>query len=298
VSAVDVIVKYWHTFDRVFGTRDPYQLAALTGAPFTMPPGGDGVSPVSITVADLTELAAVPTVPTAGGVPNGTIAFVRDYDDLYLLNTANVNVPDALEVIAAEGGVGNWVATTQGRWDDIQGSVAVGNAASALTNEVYRDTPWRGLFFRHDQNDALHFVYQFPHKWRTTTSVHPHIHIIPMADPAAAQNIYFIGQYAWSTAGAGQAVPANAGWTPFNATQAVQPGDVYEELVVGFAVIPPPAWAAASANLLVYLQRNGTNPFDTYTTNKDHGTGAANVLALFSDVHYRASRFGTVTEYA
>jgi hypothetical protein len=81
-------------------------------------------------------------------------------------------------------------------WNDLVGSVTVGQGAGALTTEVYRDTPFRMSFFRHDQDDALSFIYQMSHQWQAGTIVRPHVHVIPMVDPVATQNVYIIGQYA------------------------------------------------------------------------------------------------------
>lgn len=224
-----------------------------------------------------------------------TVSFIAQY---LRVVRSGVVAPAGTPVVYV--GAQNDAITAGNRWDDIQGSVAVGNAVSALTNEAFRDTPLRLLFFRHDQDDSLHFVYQFSHKWTLGSTVHPHIHIIPMADPPGpgGLDIYFEGQWAWSYGGAaGEPVPADAGWTDFTAVHTVNPGDVYKEVVVELDEVPAPAWAGASANLLLYLKRAGTDPLDTYTTSKDHGTAAANVCALFSDVHYQADRFGTITEY-
>jgi len=288
-DSVDVWVQWSHTIDQVW---------PRTGLPAALPhiirpgliTGGNGTL---LNVATVAALAAY----AVGPLDDGAVAYVASMDDLYTLTkTGGPYVADNLAIVAASGG-GYWIAQTEGRWDDVQGNPEQGNAASALTNEAYRDTALRLLHFRHDQNDSLHYVYQMQHKWRSATSVHPHIHLVPCADPAAPQNAYFTGYYTWAPVNFGP-IPALATWTTFAVTLTVNPGDVFTHRILEFGMVAPPANPTASSCLLLYLQRAGTNPLDTYTTNKGYGTPAANLAVLSSDVHYRAQAFGTLTEYA
>lgn len=181
-------------------------------------------------------------------------------------------------------------------WDDIQGSIALATGVSALTLEVYRDTPSLLYHFRHNQDDALTFVYQIPHGWNPTTSVKPHIHWIPCADPAAAEVVRFSGQYAWTNPST--ALPANASWTTFAVSATVNPGDVFKEKITALATVAPPSGFKESAILVVYLMRPGaTDAADTYTTGKGTGTAAANVALLSSDTHYQKNKTGTFAEF-
>lgn len=179
-------------------------------------------------------------------------------------------------------------------WDDLQGDVAQGTGVAALTLNVFRDTPAQLYCLRHDQDDALTFRFQFPHAWVPGTKVRPHLHVLPLADPVAAQNIRFNGQYAWVSGTL--VLPANATWTQFVIDVTVNPGDVYHEKFAIVGDITPPAGATESSILVLYVRRNGTNLADTYTTAKDHATAQANVGLLSVDVHYQKSKLGTQTD--
>lgn len=242
-------------------------------------------------VGTLVDLGAI----DASSLGNGTITYVSDPGDIYVLDTVNTYTPDGLTVIAATGG-GYWVARDAGRWDDVQGSIANGAGAGLLTLEFFRDTRFNMYFMRHDQNDELNFVYQLTHRWMYGTDVKPHLHVVAMANPGATQNVYVTGYYAWSRPNYASQIPALAGWTTFQVAVPIDPGDVYTQKIVSLGSWTPPAWARESTCLLIYFQRNGTNPLDTYTTNKDHGTPAANLGLLSTDVHYRLAQSGTVTE--
>lgn len=246
----------------------------------------------ALSIAD--TLGALELLSTAG-LPNGALAYVVEVDDLYALDTVNSHVADDPVLIEAADAGGFWLSRFQGRWDDAQGDVQQGNAAGVLTNESFRDTDFRMAFFRHDQQDDLSFRYQFPHRWRYDTAVVPHLHLLPMADPAADEDAYFDGYYTWSRVGQ-LAVPALASWTPFTATVTISPGDQYVQRVASLGSITPPAWVRESSLLMLHFQRNATHVNDTYDTAKDHGTPAANLGVLSADVHYRLAHSGTLTQ--
>jgi hypothetical protein len=183
-------------------------------------------------------------------------------------------------------------------WNDLAGSVQAGAGVSALTTEVYRDTPFLMSFFRHDQNDSLSFIYQMSHAWQPGTVVRPHVHVVPMADPVATQNVYIIGQYAWGSTT--RVLPANASWTAFTITFAINPGDAFQVKVIdttNATGITPPADIDESDILCVYFQRNGANVLDTYTTGKTGGTAAANLGLLSFDCHFQIQKVGSLTEF-
>lgn len=189
------------------------------------------------------------------------------------------------------------LAVRQTGWNDLLGGVEQGAGASALTHEVFRDTPFLMSFFRANQNDSLSFSYQMSHGWLPGTTVHPHVHVIPMANPAVAQNVYMIGQYAWIDVGSGK-LPANAGWTVMPPTVlTINPGEDFEEKIISLPAIVPPAAMKESAILLFYIQRNGANVLDTYTTAKVGGTASANLGLLSFDCHIQVEKSGTQEEF-
>jgi hypothetical protein len=287
-AAVDVWVQWSHTIEQVW---------PRTGLPAALPhivQAGDvnGGNGTFLNVATVAELGAV----NVTNLDDGSVAYVRSMDDLYTLTkTGGPYVADNLSIVDATP-AGYWLAQVQGRWDDLMGAPDIGNRANALTQEVFRDTPLLLLFFRHDQDDSLHFVYQLPHKWRTTTAVHPHLHVMPMSDPAVDEVAYFSGQYTWAPRNFAP-VPANAGWTPFNASLTISNGDIYRHMTADLGTFAAPANPTPSTCLFLYVEREGTNILDTYDTNKGAGTPAANLALLSSDLHYRAQHFGTLTEF-
>lgn len=183
------------------------------------------------------------------------------------------------------------------RWVDVfPMSAAQGSGNAALTAQVFRDTPGIYPFFRHDQDDLIHFVYQMPHNWVAGTAVDPHLHVIPVGPGGG--DAYFRVRWAWSYVGSGGlALPALATWgdahKPITFTQAQQ----YIEQPASLGPITPPAWAKASAHLHVTCQRLGTDPLDTYTASNPHGTGAANLCLVSADCHCLVEGPGTVNEY-
>ncbi len=176
-------------------------------------------------------------------------------------------------------------------WDDIQGGIATGVGATLLANDAFSNTPFRLLCFRHTQDDSLSFTYQMPHRWQPGTVVRPHLHYLPLADPAVAQNIRFAGQYVWVPAGT--PLGANAVWTPFTIDAPVLPGDINQHKIAALPLITPPATAIESSVLCVFWIRNGLSGADTYTTNKASGTLAANVGLLSADCHVQVAKGGT-----
>lgn len=249
-------------------------------------PHGGYVVPIDT----LTNLAALP----ASSLIDGTHIYCNEVEDIYVLEKAGSHSADGLCVISATGG-GYWVARNAGRWDDVLGSISQGTAGAALTYEVYRDTAFMMYFMRHDQDDALSFVFQFPHTWKYNTNVKPHLHVIPMADPSSSEDVYFTGYYAWTKAG-GAALPALSSWTTFTKTQAIAPGDIYIQKLVSLVTITPPSEARGSTCLMLYVRRNGTSPNDTYTTSKSSGTSQANLGLVSADVHFQRINAGSEAE--
>jgi hypothetical protein len=187
--------------------------------------------------------------------------------------------------------VGRYINTT-GLYDDVQGPAAQAGGAAALTFEAYRDTAYNAYFFKHNQNDVLYLSWQMPHSWDRGT-VYPHIHIIPMVNPAAAEVIRFSGKYVWSQAGV--ATPADASWTAFTADHTVNTTDQFIQVVVPLATVSAPTSPRESNVLLLWVQRESNSASDTYTTGKASGTAAANVMVVSIDAHFAKTKAGTIT---
>jgi hypothetical protein len=190
---------------------------------------------------------------------------------------------------------GGLVATWpfQGQWDDLQGPVFQAGGVSALTTEQYRDAPYFASFMRHDQNDALYYIYQIPHRWWRGTAVRLHMHYTPMATwvPApASYNVRMEVAHVWVAENA--EIPAAVGWTVTPVDLTVVPTDQYKALLT----IAYPAGAKESTILRARIRRLGTDGADTYTVAKDHGTAAANLAVWDFDCHYQCDKPGTVTE--
>lgn len=183
-------------------------------------------------------------------------------------------------------------------WNDlIQSPLQAGGIS--LTAQTLLDTPFTVQCFRNDfDNGSLAFTYQMSHEWQPGTLIRPHLHLLPLADPASAQVAYFVGQYAWISGT--RAVPVNASWTAFTASLTVNPGDVNKESLLdlsGGAGVQPPAGIVESDLFLLYVFRNAANGLDTYKTAKTGGTAQANLGLLSSDVHFQIQKpGGTQTE--
>jgi hypothetical protein len=169
---------------------------------------------------------------------------------------------------------------------DIRGSIAT---STDMVEEAFRDTPFALAFVRHDRESQFSLSTQMSHAWEPTTSVLPHLHILPMANGSG--NVLFTIRSAW--AHLGYSIPALSGWTSETVTVGLVPGDQYSTKLVAFSAISPPPATTTSAVLLWHITRNGTNVLDTYTTSKDHGTAQANIGILYADLHYLITRPGT-----
>jgi len=189
--------------------------------------------------------------------------------------------------------VGNdYVGGAGGPWEDIQGTVNLGDAVASPTYEAYRDTPWKCYFLRNDQADELHYALQMSHSW-DRGAVKFHLHVIPMVNPPVGPLKFAVtGYYSWANFGV--VTPAAVGWTPFSATHTVGLTDAFKETLVPCFTATPPAGTLESAILLIFLKRDTGN--DTYNTAKAGGTGAANVAIISADAHYQKNKDGTSTE--
>ncbi len=185
-----------------------------------------------------------------------------------------------------------------GEWDDLQGPVAQAGGVSALTFEQYRDAPYFAHFMRHDQDDALYYIYQLPHSWQRGTAVRLHMHFTPMSTwvPApATKTIYMEVAYCWVPDEA--EVPAAVGWTTTPVGVVVPPTYQHIDRYAALLTIAYPVSAPKESSLLrARIRRLGTDPSDTYNDNKVGGTVAANVAVWDFDVHYQKNKAGTVPE--
>jgi hypothetical protein len=180
-------------------------------------------------------------------------------------------------------------------WDDMQGPAnAALIGASAPTNEQYRDTLARLMFFRHDQDDSLTFTYQTSHRWIRDTEVQVHIHYIPMVTPAADQVVRIQYSYVWAHPNA--AVPANTSWTTSftDITIPTSGADTHNEKLAGLFNTTP-SGSKESSILIVNITRLSSSTSDTYTTSKADNTAAANFCVLSVDAHYQSNKEGTTT---
>lgn len=171
-------------------------------------------------------------------------------------------------------------------WADLQGSIAQGAAGAALTFTAYLDTPFKMAHFGTAQEDELHLAYQMSHEWKTETEVHPHMHIVPIADPVASQNVRFTGYWVWAPHGT--IIPALSGWTAFTADFTVVPGAIGIPRVVRLATVTAPATVSESDLLLVYVKRATADEADTYE-------GSIGVLSV--DTHMQVHKIGTPLEF-
>jgi hypothetical protein len=180
------------------------------------------------------------------------------------------------------------------RWTDLYAYIDEGTGPAALTYEGYRDTGFFMRFFRHNQDDNIFMRYQMPHGWDTTTDVHPHMHLIPMASGSGVVKMNYA--YTWVLVNTGS-FPGASGWVSGSVTATYTPSEQYMQKILDFGQISPPANAHESAVLVFKVERPGaSDASDTYQTSKDHGTTAANVGVMFFDLHYQQSKAGTPTQ--
>jgi len=184
--------------------------------------------------------------------------------------------------------------------DDQQGAVQASAGISALTSEAYRDTAFIMPFFRHDQADTLSLTFQFSHKRKLGSPLDGiHIHYIAMVNPAAIENVYFSYSYSWQTEGG--EFPLLASWTNGNATLPIGTTDAFKNKLFSIVTnIAAPANETTSSILLFRITRLGTDPLDTYDTDKatPPGTSAANLGLQYFDCHFITDRRGSVSEFA
>lgn len=185
------------------------------------------------------------------------------------------------------------------RYDDMLGPIQGATGVSALTTEAYRDTAFLMSFFRHSQVDAINLTFQFCHRKKLGSSLASiHIHCIPMANPAAPQNVYYSYSYSWQKIN-GSEYPLSASWTSGNSTMTVGTTDAFKHKIHSIVTnVSAPASEGYSSILLIRLARFGTSPNDTYTTNKatPPGTASANLGLLSVDCHYQTERRGSILE--
>ena len=179
------------------------------------------------------------------------------------------------------------------RWDDLIAVIDEGTGPAQLTYEAFRDTGFFMRFFRHNQDDNIFMTYQLPHQWNSATAVNIHAHIVPMA--SGSGNAKFDFAYSWINVGS--EFPAASGWISGSVTASFTPAHQYKQSIVSFGNFTPVDQRESSILILKVERPGSSDILDTYTTNKDHGTGAANIGILSFDMHYQKSKAGTVSPY-
>ena len=185
---------------------------------------------------------------------------------------------------------------TQDAWDDALGPTVQGLGAAALSQDDFPENgaAFQAIMLAHNSDDQLSFTTQMPHGWNRGP-VNPHVHLTPMVAPAADQVARFTMQYAWAHVRG--KVPSLASWTTSVRLLTITPGDALTEMVVSWGLITPPPGMAESALFRWVVIRTGTDPGDTYTTNKGWGTIQANLAVTSFDVHYVKAKAGTSTQF-
>jgi len=177
-------------------------------------------------------------------------------------------------------------------WDDLYAVINEGTGPAALTYEGYRDTGFFMRFFRHNQEDQIFMSYQMPHQWNGS-SVYPHMHTIPTVSGSGQVELEY--SYAWTIMNSGT-LPAGSGWVTGSVSASYTPDDQYQQKIISFGEVIPPAGAGDSAILVLKVARPIAGS-DTYSGSKDHGTAAANLGILFFDLHYQKIKAGSVVPY-
>jgi hypothetical protein len=179
-------------------------------------------------------------------------------------------------------------------WTDLTYSGTAGQTgATDLTLEAYRDTQQIKAFARHDQNNSISLDAQHLHQW-CGTAVEFHLHLLPMG--SVSGNAYFTGRYFFGNIL--DVLPAAVSWTPFAVPVPIVGTNQYKRQMSGLFLSPPPVTPTFSSILSIFFMRNGTDGNDTYTSNKDHGTLAANLCIESYDVHYQAFLLGSEEEHS
>jgi hypothetical protein len=180
-------------------------------------------------------------------------------------------------------------------WTDAVTAPAAGAGAFDLTSDPWpSDTdPIHLLCFEHSAVQIIGFHTQMPHGWKPESEVRPHVHFVPLADPVATQSARFIIYYAWAPIN-GSALTGQANET---VDVTIEPGDLNKHRIIGFSMLTPPAGSHESIILSWAVARAGTDPADTYTTDKAYGTVEANIGLLSFDVHYQLEKEGSISEF-
>jgi hypothetical protein len=176
------------------------------------------------------------------------------------------------------------------RWGDATGSVRQVKK-NGFVAEQYRDTGHEMEFVKHNLDATMTGELPIDHDWDLDTQIVVHGHCLPMAN--AGGNVYWTWQYYFSSLDI--VVPAVAGWTTGNTTTTFVAGDQYKHTHVPIITFTP-SGANAGAIIVFDITRKSTDVLDTYDTDKDHETGAANLGILYIDAHYQHGRAGTETE--
>lgn len=176
------------------------------------------------------------------------------------------------------------------RWEDMQGAAAQAGGISALTSEPYRDTGFEMFFFRHNQTDVIHWIFQMSHGYVPGTPVKFHMHVIPCG---AGTGVVFFS-YRYFVAKVGTVIPSLASWGSATQSKTFAPADLYQHAIIPSIEIPMVGMEESSIVLVTVARVPGS---DTYEGAKADGTASANVALLSADLHYQVGAAGTVNEF-
>jgi hypothetical protein len=179
-------------------------------------------------------------------------------------------------------------------WDDVPGDISQGTANAALTYEAIRNTPFLAYHFRNNQLDSLSMRFQMPHSWDSSVAPVPHLHVSPQVAPSSSpQNVRMTGYWVWTDSTT--PIPILSSWTPFTCDFSVTTAGAFCTGYENITNVTVPVGLKGSAMLLVYIQRDGGQGADTYTTNKSGGTTSANLALISFDCHVKKIRVGSPT---
>ncbi len=174
-------------------------------------------------------------------------------------------------------------------YNDILGPATSASGLAALSiDPVVSGAVHATPFFRHDQDDSISWVFQLPHFYKPTTDLHFHLHALPAG--TLAGNIRFSLRY-WAGE-IGTVVAAYANWNAINTTYQIELSDNGKNTLINGFIIPGTGLCESSI-VICELTRLGTDPLDTYSSNKSWGTSQANLGILYGDIHYQGNKQGT-----
>lgn len=152
-------------------------------------------------------------------------------------------------------------------------------AAGGLVQEAYRGLSYEGVFLSSTANDDLQTTFPLPIERALNTEVRLVLTYIPMS--AGAGTFAMSGTYELVNIGS----ELDAAWTAWSASASLVAGDQYKVKRLTLASFTPTT-DTQGALIALHGTRLSTTT-DTYDTAKDHGTAAANIMAIGVEVLYK-----------